>query len=297
MSPGLIAFFAIIAILLASYAIFAPENNNFTTNIDGETVPLTNPNGLFEKWVRPAIHNFLPHSPDSLTEYAHNSEGIQGLLARSGNPWRITAEEYIVFRVLAGGVGALFLLFLTTTHYISIPHIASLFLGLVVGQLIPKILLDSKWSKRKREVTRTLPEALDLLRICMNAGQNFSNALIQTVALIPPGVTQEELRRVVAEVSAGRRLTTALRAFSTRCPTEGVEAFVRAIEQSEASGSDIATTLSYQSDETRASYERAVEVRAQKLQTTLFLPIIAFLLPVLMILIFGPAMSSIGGAF
>ena len=295
MTPGLIAFCAIISILLACYAIFVPQNKNIKTDFNNPNK--SNPDGLFEKWIRPILHNVLPSTPSSVTEYAQNSEGISGLLARSGNPWKITPEEYVVFRIIAGAFGSLLLLFMVVSHYISLPHIVAMVLGLGIGQLIPKVLLDSKWSKRKKEITRTLPEALDLLRICMNAGQNFQNALIQTVALIPPGVTKEELRRVVAEVGVGKRLTLALASFAIRCPTESVEAFVRAIEQSETSGSDIALTLAYQSDDIRDDYERKVEEKAQKLQTTLFLPIIALLLPVLLILIFGPAMSAITGSF
>jgi len=295
MSPGLVAFFVIIAILLACYAIFAPENNNIRTKLNVSNS--NNQNGLFEKWVRPILHNVLPSTPTSVTEYAQNNDGIKALLARSGNPWKITAEEYIVFRIISGAFGSLLLLFMVVSGYINIPHILALVLGLGFGQLIPKVLLDSKWSQRKKEITRTLPEALDLLRICMDAGQNFQNALIQTVTLMPAGVTKEELKRVVAEVGTGKKLSLALQSFGVRCPTEGVDAFVRAIEQSETSGSDIALTLSYQSDETRAAYERAVEVKAQKLQTTLFLPIIALLLPVLLILIFGPALSSITSSF
>lgn len=295
MSPGLIAFFTILSVMSACYAIFAPNNTSLKTEL-GE-VKSDKPEGIFEKWVRPVLHNVLPQSPTSITEYAQNSEGISGLLARSGNPWRITAEEYIIFRIISGAFGGLLLIFFVVSGYISIPYMAAMVLGIALGQLVPKALLDSKWSQRKKEITRTLPEALDLLRICMNAGQNFTNALVQTVSLIPPGVTQAELRRVVAELNVGKRLSLALEGFAVRCPTEGVDAFVRAVEQSEISGSDIAMTLSHQSDETRAAYERAVEVRAQKLQTTLFLPIIGLLLPVLMILLFGPAMSAITGSF
>jgi tight adherence protein C len=291
MTPGLAAFFTVMAVLLGSYAIFAPRNQRPESTQLG--AKLGDEVGLFEKWVRPTIQNVMAQSPMSLTEYAQRNEGVKSLLARSGNPWRISPEEYVIFRVLAGITTGLFLLFFSSLGYLSAPPILSMFVGIAAGQLIPKALLDSKWSARRKSLNRTLPDALDLLRICMNSGMNFTNALIQTVSLAPPGVTREELARVIAEVGAGRSLNVALTSLATRCPTEGIEAFARAIIQAQDSGSDIASTLSYQSDETRASYERAVEIRSQKLQTTLFLPIIGLFIPSLMILIFGPTLSSI----
>lgn len=296
MTPGLVAFFSVLAVLFAFYAVLAPNNPKLSTKLGNSPINSDNPTGLFEKWIRPAIHNFLPQSPISLTEYAQRNNGIKALLARSGNPWRVTPEEYVILRVLSGGAGLVILLFLVTIKDLPIPYIPAMFIGLALGQFIPKVLLDSAWGKRKKGINRTLPEALDLLRICMNAGQNFSNALIQTVTLLPPGVVKEELGRVILEQAAGKSLGTSLDSFYVRCPTEEVEAFVRIINQSEATGSDIATTLARQSDDTRSSYERKIDIRAQKLQTTLFLPIIALFLPVLLLLIFGPAMSSLTGS-
>lgn len=294
-TPGLAAFFTVMAVVIGSYAIFAPHNpkaDDVKLGVGpGEEA------GLFEKWVRPTIQNVMAQSPMSLTEYAQKNEGVKGLLARSGNPWRISPEEYVIFRVLAGITTGLALLFLSSLGYISVSPILAMLVGVAAGQLIPKALLDGKWGARRKSLTRTLPDALDLLRICMNSGMNFNNALIQTVSLAPPGVTREELARVVAEIGAGRTINVALTSLATRCPTEGIEAFARAIIQAQDSGSDIASTLSYQSDETRASYERSVEVRSQKLQTTLFLPIIGLFIPALMILIFGPALSSITTSF
>ena len=301
MTPGLIAFFVVLAVLSAAYAILAPTHTNNTGGAGKLDGTFGEPaeekvESLFDKLVRPAIVNILPQTPKSLTDYARKNQGIRVLLAKTGNPWRVTPEEYVVVRLLAVVAGMMVMLFLTVVGYAPIPLMYSLPFGAFLGYIAPKSILDSAWAKRRRELSERLPEALDLLRICMNAGYNFQNALNQTVELLPQGETRTELSRVVAELRAGRTIVQALDGFARRCPTDGVEAFTRAINQAQATGVDIATTLSYQSEESRADYERAIEVKAQKLQSTLFLPLIGFFLPTLLIIIFGPAFVTLMGA-
>ena len=297
MSAGLVAFLAALTVLTVFFALFAPTRAREGVLGDVPRRPVA-PEGIFESWVRPLLRNFMTFTPASLTENASRNEGTVALLARSGNPWRVSPEEFAVLRVLAVVAGTVLLFLGSVTGYLSIlPPVASAALGAVIGFLLPKQLLQSKWNARKKDVTRSLPEALDLMRICMNAGYNFPNALAQTVELLPPGITKDELGRVSAEIRAGVSVHDALRSFTRRVPTDGVDAFAQAVEQAQATGADIAMTLAYQSSETRAEYERIVDEKSQKLQTTLFFPIIGFFLPVLGLLIFGPAIQDLSGAF
>lgn len=297
MPLGLIAFLAAMTVLMVFAAIFAPVNT--TGQHEGAPGrPGSGSNGPFDKWVRPALRNFMSFTPRSVTENAARNEGTVAILARSGNPWRISPEEYAVLRLFAPLIGAVLLFVASITGYLSmLPPPVAAALGLLIGYLLPQQLLQAKWNARKSESRRTLPEALDLMRICMNAGYNFPNALAQTVDLLPAGVTKEELGRVSAEIRAGISVHDALRSLARRLPTEGVDAFTQAVEQAQITGSDIASTLAYQSSESRADYERVIEEKAQKLQTTLFFPIIGFFLPVLGILLFGPSMTQLGSAF
>lgn len=296
MSVGLVSFFVVIAVLLTFYAIFAPTNTSakvypLRPSAEGEK------EALFERWIRPAVRNLLPQTPLALTEYARKNDNIAALLARTGNPWRVSPEEYMVVRILAVAGGVILMTLLVLIGYANIPIYIASPVGAFLGYIAPKALLDAAWAKRRNSLNQTLPEVLDMLRICMNAGYNFSNALAQTVDLLVESPTKEEFNRVLSEMRAGRTIMQALTSFARRCPTEGVEAFVRAISQSQSTGADIASTLTYQSEEARAEYERAVDVKAQKLQTTLFMPLIGFFLPVLMIIIFGPAVTALGSAF
>ena len=295
MSAGLIAFFAILSVLLAFYAVVTPRNTKITSPTS-EAVPLTGePQGPFERVFRPLIRNFLPQTPMALTEHAQKSDSIHRLLAKTGNPWKLSPEEYVGMRVLSMIAGMVLLIAATVLGVFPIPILAGGALGGFLGFMAPQALISGYWGKRRRDIASTLPEALDLLRICMNAGNNFTNALKQTVDMLPPGATRLELQRVSAEIDAGRTLDDALEGLAYRCPTDQVEAFTRSISQANATGSDISSTLAHQAGEARADQERIVETKAQRTQTTLFLPIILFLLPALLVLIFAPSLSSVGG--
>lgn len=292
MSKGFISFLVALAILVAFYAAFGPDRSKKTESMRSVRTPQPD-DGFFEKYIRPTIHNFLPQSPKAFIDYASTNGNIKALLARSGNPWKINAEEYIALRVLSAIAGAGFVIFLVILHYISISYIFAMIIGLAIGQAAPKFLLNNEWTKRKRAIGRGLPEALDLLRICMNSGKNFSGSLKDTVNILPAGVIKEELGRVIAEQNIGKSIAASLESFSVRCPTDEVEAFVRTISQAESLGTDISSTLARQAEETRAAYERTIEIKTQKLQSTLFIPIIALFLPVLMLLLFAPSLSSL----
>jgi len=293
MSVGLVAFFVVLSVLIAFYAVLAPQANIRINKVIDGGEPASS---FFDKWVRPAIRNFLPQTPLALTQYARKNGQIAGLLSRAGNPWRVTPEEYVAVRVLAVIFGVMVFLFAAVVGYLEIPLALAVGMGLLIGILMPDQLLKSKWNRRKRDLEYTLPEALDILRICMNAGYNFSNGLEETIRLLPSGATKSELGRVASELRAGRTTEQALMGLANRCPTDGVESFVRVISQSQATGVDIASTLSYQADEARADYERQVDVRTQKMQTTLFFPIIGLLLPVLMVIMFAPSVSTLQDA-
>lgn len=297
MTPGVVAFFVVLAVLTAFYAAFGPSRtidakiSAYREGEDGEPETPTN----FDKYVRPLIVNVLPQTPTSLGVWANNSDSIEALLLRSGNPWRLTKEEFVVLRVVAAAVGVIALTFYSTFGNLPIPPMAAVPLGAGAGWIVPKVLLGSKWSARQREARKSFPEMLDLMRISLNAGLNFNNAIVQVGVMLPEGTVKNEVNKVVADIYAGRTVAQALEGMQRRLPTDQVEAFVKSVTQAQAMGTDFGSTLNAMSGEARAEYERNVEVRAQKLQTTLFLPIIGLFLPSLMILIFGPSVSQLGG--
>lgn len=303
MSIGLVALLFGIAAFAVVYAVFAPVA---TLPHDGHEPedfgvrPLdVGTGGMFEKYVRPTVRNFLPQTPLDAQLKARGNNKIVELLVRSGNPWNIQPEEFFGIRVLAaiGGFFAALLFGLMGMLPAVLPLEAWLVVGPVIGMFVPKVLLDGHKGRRLREARRGLPEALDLLVITLNAGMNFTPALTEVVGRLPPGVVKDELGRVSADLRAGRPLRDSLLDFARRAPSEEAESFAKAVAVSEKLGSDVSETLKAQSETARVAYEAALDVKIGKLPTTLYFPILALMLPALFIVILAPAFANIATAF
>lgn len=153
MSKGFISFLVSLAVLVTLYAAFDPNRSKNTEATRSVRVPQPD-DGFFEKYIRPTIQQFLPQSPVALIDYAQENGGIKALLARSGNPWKINPEEYIALRILSAIAGAGLSIVLVAMHLAPLPYPLAMIVGLLLGQFMPKLMLNSEWSKRKRALTR-----------------------------------------------------------------------------------------------------------------------------------------------
>lgn len=305
MSVGFAAFMAAITGFLVVYAIMAPVNempeDDFSHEAWGEVRSGTtaSQSGLFERYVRPAVRNFLPQTPMAALVKARNNSKVQELLVRSGNPWNIQPEEYFGIRILAGAAGFMVALFMVGVEALPtmLPWYAWLAVFTGLGAFVPKVLLDKEKGKRKKQAQKGLPEALDLMVITLNSGMNFVPALAEVVQRLPEGIIRDELKRVSADLRAGKNMEAALLDFARRAPSDEVESFCKAVVQAERLGADVAETLTDQSETARQSYEATLDERIGKLPTTLFFPILGLMLPALFLVILAPAFSNITKAF
>ena len=303
MSVNLTAFLIGLAVFIAAYATLAPfhelpdDEVEVLRGLNPESQRSQEPVGVFDKYFRPVVRNFLPQTPMSATIKARNSSKITELLVRSGNPWNIQPEEYYGIRVLAAAAGLVIGLLLALGGFVPLPPVASMVLGLLLGGYIPKVLLDGAKGKRKKEAQRGLPEALDLLRITLQAGSQFAPALSEVAERMPEGLIKVELTRISEEIRTGRQMSSALVDFSRRAPTDEVESFCKAVIQSERVGADVSETLAAQSVAAREAFEASLDVKIGRLPTTLFFPILGLMLPALFVVLLAPAIANIGKAF
>lgn len=304
MSIGVVAFLAGVTAFLVVYAIFAPVQQIVRTELDADDFGATpgrpvNPDSLFEKVVRPAVRNLLPQTPMAAQLQARNNHKTVELLVRSGNPWNIQPEEFFGIRILGGVAGFFVALLLNVLETLpaTLPPAGWLALGVLLGQHLPKVLLDGHKGRRLKEARRGLPEALDLLVITLQSGMNFTPALTEVVGRLPAGVVRDELARVSADLRAGKPLQQSLTDFARRAPSAEVESFAKSVVMAERLGADVSETLTSQSVAARAAYEAALDVKTAKLPTTLFFPIMGFMLPALFVILFAPAFANISQAF
>jgi tight adherence protein C len=178
------------------------------------------------------------------------------------------------------------------------PFVAYL-VALVAGFLAPDFWLSRKITVRQAAIRRGLPDVLDLLVICIEAGQSLDQATSRTskeLRLAQPAIT-DELNVVVLEQRAGRARTDAWRHFAERTGVDAVRSLVSVLVQSEQFGTSAAKTLRIHSDTLRTQRRQKVEEQAAKTSVKLVFPLVFFIFPSLFLVALGPAVIVISDSF
>jgi tight adherence protein C len=166
------------------------------------------------------------------------------------------------------------------------------FLGLMMaGYFLPTLILSRMVESRQKKIQEGLPDALDLLVVCVEAGQGL-NAALKRVAddlkLSNPALSKE-MALVNLEINAGLERETALRNLAERTGVEEVSALCSMLIQSDRFGTSMAQSLKVQSETLRTNRRQRLEEMAAKTPVKLVFPLLLFIFPALMVVIIGPA--------
>lgn len=161
-------------------------------------------------------------------------------------------------------------------------------IALVIGYLAPDIYLKQRIAKRKYQIVRRLPETVDLLGLCIEAGLDFSSAVRWIVDKNPSTPINEEFNFVLEEIKWGKPRTQALKDMSNRLDIPEVSSFVQTIIQAERMGSPVAEVFTILSEDIRAQRFHRGERIALQAPIKILLPLIFFIMPVIGIIIGGP---------
>lgn len=163
--------------------------------------------------------------------------------------------------------------------------------ALGLGFLAPDFWLGRRISKRQASIRRGLPDVLDLLVICIEAGLSLDQATARTAEELQkahPAIS-DELNIVVLEQRAGRPRAEAWKHFAERTDVDSVRNLVSVLAQSEQFGTSIAKTLRVHSDTLRTQRRQRVEEQAAKTTVKLVFPLVLFIFPSLFLVALGPA--------
>ena len=167
---------------------------------------------------------------------------------------------------------------------------------ILIGFFLPDILLQNKVIKRKEQISRSLPDAIDMLLMCVNAGLAFPAALTR-VAETQSGPVAEEFFRVTKEVQLGQSRSDALIAMATRTNEPRVQKFVSAMVQVDRFGIPVSSVLTEQAQEMRSARRESAREQGQKVPLKILAPIMLCFLPCVLIIILGPAILGIVQTF
>lgn len=220
----------------------------------------------------------------------HAMSRLDRLLAGAGRPAAWPLERVLVTKLLLA-VGLMVLCLLLIGSQWSFRAVVLLILVGLLGWFLPELLVYNSATKRRKAITRSLPDVLDQLTIAVEAGLGFEAALAH-VGRNSPGPLGDELIRTLQDIQVGVPRHFAYRSLADRAQVDDLARFVRAIGQAEQYGVSVADVLEAQAREMRLKRRQRAEESAMKIPVKVVFPLTLFILPTLFIVILGPAVLS-----
>jgi len=211
-------------------------------------------------------------------------------LELAGNPGNIDAASFLSTRFVVAAVFAV-ITFAVAAFLSRVPTSRALLYsagGLIIGFYFPQLWLRDKIVKRQDGIRKAMPDALDLLTICVEAGLGF-DAAMSKVAEKWDNELSVGFMRVIREIQLGKLRREALRDMAERMGIPEMTSFVAAVIQSEQLGVSMAKVLRIQSDQMRMKRRQRAEEKAHAAPIKMIIPMAIFIFPPIFILLLTPA--------
>ena len=239
-----------------------------------------------ERFLRPAMEQIGKRLSRTTPQKAR--QDLLNKLDLAGRPGPLTPEDFAAVRLIAAAVvaaiGLLLGLLLANPLYVAIA-IAG---GAILGFFLPVLWLNQKVDARRKEIQKGLPDALDLLVICVDAGLGFDAALTRVTEKFKNALS-EEFAKVLREVSLGRPRLEALDEMGRSSGVEDLHNFIQAVIQSEQFGTGVGKILRIQADDMRRKRRQRAQEKAAQATLKMMLPMVGCIFPTLWIVLLGPA--------
>jgi tight adherence protein C len=218
-------------------------------------------------------------------------QNVTRKLELAGSPARLDPTVFLAIQfIVAAFFGAAIFLALTFGQSSWPLGQKLLFIigGTIVGYFFPQLWLSSKINSRQKEIRKAMPDALDLLTICVEAGLGFDMALSK-VAEKWESELSLAFARVIQEIGLGKLRREALKDMADRIGLPELTSFVAAVIQSEQLGVSMAKVLRIQSDQMRIKRRQLAEEEAHKAPVKMLIPMAFLIFPSLMVVLMTPA--------
>ena len=164
----------------------------------------------------------------------------------------------------------------------------TILISIAGGYMVPEIWLKTKVKKIKESILKNLPDTVDLLGLCVNAGLDFMMALKYVVDKSQPSVIIQELRNMMQEINVGKPRRDALRDLARKYDMPDLATFSRTLIQADRMGTSVSEALNILSEDMRETRFRRGEAMALKAPIKMLAPLLFCIFPVVGILVAGP---------
>ncbi|HEX6488419.1 MAG TPA: type II secretion system F family protein [Candidatus Dormibacteraeota bacterium] len=243
-----------------------------------------------ERFLRPFIERVGRRLSDRTPEKAR--QDLQNKLNLAGRPFGLSSTDFMVVRYVATVVLGLAGLLLGWLSQSPVWLIVFTAVGGATGLFYPRLWLDQKVRGRRKEIQKSLPDALDLLTIAVEAGLGFDAALARVTDKFKNALA-DEFATVLQETRLGRPRLESLDDMGRRTGVEDLHNFVQAVIQSEQMGVGIARVLRIQSDEIRRRRRQRAQEKGAQASLKMLFPMVGCIFPTLWILLLGPGLLGV----
>ena len=293
---GAVIFVIILAIVLVVVGLNAPQASDpiherlaeYSTREESMTLEEIEMSQGFHERILLPIFNKIGEIASRFTPQA-TLESTTLKIEMAGNPMQMDPSFFLGMRFVVAVFfgGAVFLVFaLTSRNWVQGLALSAIFL--MIGFFFPQLWLSGRISARQKVVFRALPDALDLLTICVEAGLGFDAAMGKVNEKWDNDLALE-FGRVLQEVRLGKLRREALRDMADRLGVAELTSFVAAVIQSEQLGVSMAKVLRIQADQMRVRRRQMAEEEAHKAPIKMIFPIALLIFPSILLVLLGPA--------
>lgn len=286
-----IVFLVAAGLALVAMLLFAPLA--LRERLRGHTPEAPPQAGSGGQWIERVARVAEPFTRLSLPEEGWERSTLRTRFMNAG--WRSASAPTLYFAaktVLALGLPALAAIALAGAGApLRKYFIFFLFAAAAIGYYLPNVVLARTASSRRREIFENIPDALDLLTVCVEAGLSMERALSKVAAEIhiKSLALAQELQLVLMEMRAGFTKERALRNLAMRTGVEDMDALVAMLVQSERFGTSMGDSLRVHADNLRQKRSVLAEEEAARIGVKLLFPLIFCMFPALMLVLLGPA--------
>lgn len=239
---------------------------------------------FIERVIQPLYRSFL----DLLSNFAPLAiyQRYEHLAEQAGLKQTFGASRVIGIQVLLG-----FFIHLILYNTLSLPWALMIAVSLA-SMAVPYLILFRRADQRRIQIEESLPDFIDLLHLCLEAGISLDLGLRRT-ADHSEGPLSEEFKHTQYEISRGRDRREALQSMVYRIRSSDLGSFIHAVLQAEELGVNMISTLRAQAQAMRQKKRQRMEAQTAKLATKMLFPIIFMIFPALMAIILGPSLLRI----
>ena len=288
----LVTFMATFTVLMAVAYVFSGNNVSVAARLAQLwQAPLRAPKTDFREKQKKRAQRVLQEVGKAVSGSSKGPSNVQTMLTRAGLRHPDAAAIFRGAKVVT--IGALLALV-----YFSGLYAQNVFLfvfAAAIGFLAPDIWLSQRVRRRQHRIRLALPDALDLLVVCVEAGLGLDQALVRVseeLEIAHP-ILSEELQLVNLEMRLGRTRIEALRELARRTGAEDLKSLVAMLIQTERFGTSVARSLRVHSDNLRTKRRQRAEEQAAKTPVKMVPVLVFFIFPALFVVILGPAVLTL----